>query len=67
MNVLRAQAYIERMPAHEKVSDHYDDDDMLGMALSVLMPGFEYPDISHLTFSELAKKTSAGLPALVSN
>jgi hypothetical protein len=54
MNILRAEQYLQtRVPFHSKVSELYDDDDMLRDALSVLFPGFEYPDISHLTFREL--------------
>ncbi len=43
--------------SRKKVSDYYDDmTDEESDALTALIPGFEYPDISHMTFGELIKK-----------
>lgn len=36
-----------------KVADRYDVDPKLRDAMALLMPGFEYPDVSHLTLAKL--------------
>lgn len=56
MNRHRARAYLMRLGAHKKVADLYDDDEMLRMALSALIPDFEYPDWSHRTIGQVVGK-----------
>lgn len=68
MNILRAEQYLKnRVPAHDKVSDLYDDDEMLQSALCTLFPDFEYPDFSHLTIREVIKRYEKKPLPLVSN
>lgn len=57
MNILRAEAYLARQTPHStKLSELYDEDDMLRSAVNTLFPNFEYPDFSHLTIGELLKR-----------
>lgn len=53
MNILRAEAYLERVASNQTVAQTYDDDEMLQSALITLFPGFEYPDFSHRTLNEV--------------
>lgn len=53
MNVLRADAYLKRLGGHEKLSDIYEDDEMLQESLAAMLPGFEFLDYSHLSIQEL--------------
>lgn len=57
MTKYRACAYLKRLFPSEKVSELYDDDEMLRMALSTLLPGFEYPDVAHLTIGEVLRRS----------
>lgn len=43
----------------EKVADLYDDNEPLREALAVLMPGYEYPDISYLTLAQVQRRCQA--------
>lgn len=52
----RAEAYLRRLGAFEKVCDLYDDDEMLQGALLALIPTFEYPDWSHRTIGEVLRR-----------
>lgn len=56
MNLLRAEAYLQRLGGGEKLLDIYEDDEMLQNALAVLLPGFEFSDISHLTVRDLQQR-----------
>jgi hypothetical protein len=52
-----ALAYLASIKSTEvKVADVYDDDAQLRDALQVFMPGYEYPDISYLTLSQLHRR-----------
>lgn len=65
MNILRAEAFLEQYGAGSlKLAELYDDDEMLRSALATLFPGFEYPDFSHLTLSEILKKYKGNPRAL---
>lgn len=71
MNILRAEHILRTYPnaRGNKLADVYDDDDQLRVVVNVLFPGFEYPDFSHKTLSELwaqyaqAKRALPGIPA----
>lgn len=57
MNILRAEAYLQRLSTSpEKLAELYDDDEMLRDALTTLFPNFEYPDFSHLTLAQIQAK-----------
>lgn len=57
MNILRAEDYLKRYsPQSTRVSDVYDDDEMMSAALLTLFPNFEYPDFAHLTLAEVLKR-----------
>lgn len=57
MNILRAEAVLAQIaPQSTRLSDIYDDDDMVREAVNTLIPGFEYPDHSHKTIRELLVK-----------
>lgn len=62
MHIYRAQAYFQRMASREKLCDIYPDDEMLQMALPVLVPGFEYGKVLHLTVGELRALITQELP-----
>lgn len=54
MNLLRAEHFLATYGAPStRLSELYDDDEMLQSALVTLFPGFEYPDFSHLTLREI--------------
>lgn len=55
MNVLRAESYLKTCGHLDsaKLAEVYDDDEMLRLALATLIPGFEYPDHSHLTVGQI--------------
>ncbi len=60
MNILRAEAFLNQYGADsDKLSELYDDDDMLRSALATLFPNFEYPDFSHLTMREVRRRYAA--------
>ena len=40
----------------DTVAERYDDDAQLREAIQCLLPGFEYPDISHLTLAQLYRR-----------
>jgi hypothetical protein len=49
----RAEAEaVLRGVGRKRIKSVYDDDPRVGDALSVLLPGFEYPDVSHFTGTE---------------
>lgn len=56
MSKYQAIAYLQSLNVKEVVADLYDDDEMFRMAVASLMPGFEYPDVSHLTVGDILKK-----------
>jgi len=50
----RIDAVKALMPfGNKRVADVYDDNDIIGDAFDVLIPGFEYPNISHLLVKEV--------------
>jgi len=49
---VEAEAVLGRL-GRTKVRDVYDDDPRVGEALEVLVPGFEYPDVSGMTGHEI--------------
>ena len=52
-----ALAYLKAQASSSvKVADRYDDDADLREAIALLMPNFEYPDISYLTLAQLHYK-----------
>lgn len=53
MNRQDAQQYLHCLPQYARVHDLYDSDAEFRMALSQLIPGFEYPDVSHLSVKQL--------------
>ena len=53
MTRYRAEAYLRRLGAFEKVADLYDNNEMLQMALAAWIPEFEYPDHSHKTVRQI--------------
>jgi hypothetical protein len=56
MSPYRAEDYIiNRFFENEKLSDIYDEDEVLQMAIGVLIPDFEYPNYSHMTIGEVRK------------
>ncbi len=60
MNILRAEHYLRDCgPDSTKLAEVYDDDEMLRMALAVLIPGFEYPNHSYQTLGQLRKHVKA--------
>ena len=56
MNIYRAENFVSTYTSCIRLSDVYDDDEMLSMALSMLFTEFEYPDFSHLTMGEIWKR-----------
>lgn len=56
INIYRAENFVSAYNGHIKISEVYDDDDMLSMAISTLFTDFEYPDFSHLTVGEIWKR-----------
>lgn len=53
MNIAEAISVISKYDATEVIRDIYDGDSDLQSALSVLIPGFEYPDWSYRTIGEV--------------
>lgn len=57
MNILRAEAYLNRLGQDQTpLSELYDDDEMLQSAMVTLFPDFEYPDFSHKTLGQIRKQ-----------
>ena len=52
MNVAEAEEVLSGYPS-TVLSEVYDDDEELRVALLVLFPEFEYPDFSHLTTEQI--------------
>lgn len=46
---LKAYKYLASYSRMGKVSDNYDNDTSFANALNDLIPGFEYPNYSHMT------------------
>jgi hypothetical protein len=54
MNILRAEHFLKHYGnSHSRLSEFYDDDEMLQSVMVTLFPDFEYPDFSHLTLGEI--------------
>lgn len=45
----RASTYLKSLSPNKTVAELYDHDEKFRRALSTLVQGFEYPDVSHLT------------------
>lgn len=60
MNILRAEAFLGQYGSDSyRLSELYDDDEMLRSALATLFPGFEYPDFAHLAMREIRQRYAA--------
>lgn len=53
-----ALAVLKGFPQGKKVADLYDDEGSLRDALETLFPGFEYPDFSYLTMTQVVTKAN---------
>lgn len=54
MNILRAEQFLNQYGSGDsRLSDVYDDDEMLQSALLTLFPDFEYPDFAYRTMNEI--------------
>lgn len=50
-----ARALLDQYDSSRKVASLYDKDEAFAQALSVLIPNFEYPCVSHMTLTELRR------------
>ncbi len=56
MNLFRAEDYLRNYGnTNSRLSEFYDEDEMLANALTTLFPDFEYPDFSHRTIGEIQR------------
>jgi hypothetical protein len=57
MNLLRAESFLTQYGcSNQRLSELYDDDEMLQSVLVTLFPSFEYPDYAHLTMGEIRSR-----------
>lgn len=56
MNILRTEAYADRVAGQEKMSELREADNMLCMSLDVLFPGVPADELTTLTVAELRRR-----------
>lgn len=54
---------LEGYPSDMVLGDVYDSDDQVALAVSLLTPGFEYPDHSHRTLGEIMRRAGKTMEA----